>query len=300
MKKMCLVGVVLCLWAGGLSASAALPDDLGKAPQYLMLQGSRSTGRGPVQNALYLDTASIHVVDVEDSGMVLQADVIERTGKNKTLTHGVRYRLAEDGTESILGLDGKWYALPGNSDDPSAVGAMLVRSELGKPERREQFVTEIQQILLKKQAAPKEKDAHPVEPVAEAAPAPSGDTAAAEAPEATETAAIKEESIEAVQDAYAKSSAVKQEAQADLAAETKETAPAKPADAGKTQPAGKETPAAPAKDTPPSVEKDKAEDQAKSQPAKPSEEKAENPPVVVQIESHEPQIHIEITPAKEA
>lgn len=281
MKKLCLVGAVLCLWAGGFSASAALPEDLGKAAQYPMLQGSRSTGRGPVQNALYLDMMSVHVVDVEDSGMVVQANVIERTGKDKILTHGVRYRLSEDGTESILGLDGKWYVLPENSDDPSAVAAMLVRKELGNPDRREQFVTEIQHLLLKKQAAvQKEKP---------------------EAPETQERKqeAAREESPAAVENAYARSSAVKQEAQEELAAEAEETAaPAKPANEGKVKPVKKETAAAPSKDTARSKDKGTAEDAAKSRTSGPdAEEPAENPPVVVQIESHEPQIHIEITPA---
>lgn len=319
MKKLCMVGTLLCFLAGGFSASAALPDDLGKASQYPVLQESAVSRQGPLQNALYLDTSSIHVVDVDASGMVLQANVIERTGKDKTLTHGVRYHLAEDGSEKILGLDGNWYSLPENSDDPSAVAAMLVRAELGKPERREQFVTEIQKILLAKQnGTQKEKMEAPNVAVTQGengeAAVPAGDAVetpadgmAVEAPTDGTTDAVQETSPEAVKDAYAKSSAVRKEAQDDLAAEIGERGTPSAPSPEKEQPAGdaqnvengKAT--ATPKDAPAPV-KGESGDTAKAQtsPSPQAGEKTENPPVVVQIESHEPQVHIEITPSQGA
>lgn len=293
MKKIWVMGALIACLSGSAVMAANVADFTNNS-QYAMVQGARKNDRGTFQNALYLDMNSIHVADVADDGMIVTADVVEVPEKGSVTKHSTKYKLAADGSESILGLDGNWYVLPENSDDPAAVAAMKVRDELGNGEKREQFVTEIQHILLKKQGAGMES-----EPKAEGNPAPAAETsvttdAAASQPEngtgeespvpAGQTAEEGNLPPDAA-DAYAKSSAVRAESKPsdEGAASASDTASAKSDEAGQAKEGN--PPEEPTANTP--APKDSEPTESKPAPA--------DPPVVVQIESHQPpQVKVEI------
>ncbi len=286
MKKVWIVGALLvCL--SGSAVMAAAPADFTNMSQYAMVQGARKNDRGAFQNALYLDMNSVHVVDVADDGMIVTADVLEVPEKGSVTKHSTKYKLGEDGKESILGLDGNWYVLPENSDDPAAVAAMKVRDELGNSDKREQFVTEIQHILLKKQAGngsgesagasattPERAEGNPA-PAVQVEPAADG-----------ATPAEQETLPEAAADAYAKSSAVRPK-------------PDKQADSSQAASAADESEKAKDPDTQDngSGDGEPSADTAEPKDTVPTKKEAEpaDPPVMVQIESHQPpQVKVEI------
>lgn len=228
----------ICLAAASLPilpAAGAAPD-LSDTEAYPVLAEASPALAG---SGLYLDRNSIRVADIEGEDMILTASVIsllpDGTAALKTMT----YKLDAAGNESIRGADGTWQALPENSDDPAAVGAMLVRNELGREERREEFLNEIQQILLRSKKAPPETPA--VIPTAAASP--------------KEPASVKKE----------EKSSDNRQSGTDKMASLKTAAPSEKEALSREAP-----PQEKPKDTPP-------------------------PPVVVDIQSHEPQIYIEVT-----
>lgn len=274
MKKIWMVGALLACLAGGAVSAASV--DFQNNTQYAMVQGARKNERGTYQNALYLAMDSVHVVDVADDGMIVAADILEVSGNGSVTKHSTTYKLLADGREEILGLDGKWYPLPENSDDPAAIAAMKVRDELGNGEKREQFVAEIQKILLKKQGVA-------AEPQPAASGAQAGETAKRNpAPESgviTVAARTgKDSSSQDVEAVYEKSSAVRPEA-AQSGADT--------------EPAGGEN-----KDGTPAAGESGEPSAKTAAPKDALPEKAPqpvDPPVVVQIESHQPpEVKVEI------
>lgn len=275
MKKIWIVGALLACLAGG--AVSAAPSDFQNNSQYAVVQGARKNDRGAYQNALYLDMDSVHVADVSDDGMIVTADILEVPDTGSVTKHSTTYKLLADGREEILGLDGKWYPLPENSDDPAAIAAMKVRDELGNGEKREQFVAEIQKILLKKQgvgmeAQTKSSGAQAAE-TAKRNPAPESGVVTVAA--RTEVMSPAKE-VEAV---YEKSSAVRPE----TAPSSEDTKAADGENEGGTKASGESS--EPSAQT--AAPKDTLPEKEPSQPV--------DPPVVVQIESHQPpEVKVEI------
>lgn len=249
----------ICLAAASFSilpAAGAAPD-LSDTAAYPVLSEANSALSG---GSLYLDRKSIRVADIEGEDMILTASVVSLRPDGTAAVKTVTYKLDAAGKESIRGTDGTWQALPENSDDPAAVGAMLVRNELGREERREEFLNEIQQILLNKKNAP-----------AETPPAAQGETPAA--PKPAESAPSAPAVIPTAAVSPSEPASVKGE----------EKAPdAGTGEAGKAAPP--ETPAPAEKEAPP-----------KEEPPQEKPKDTPPPPVVVDIQSHEPQVQIEVT-----
>lgn len=234
---------------------AAAAPDLSDSQAYPVLaQAGPAAGSG-----LYLDRHSIRVSDIDGEDIILSADILSPLPDGTAAVKTVTYKLDAAGKEYIQGAGGAWQDLPENSDDPAAVGAMLVRNELGREDRREEFLNEIQQILLRKKEASQE------------APAPAEtDDSPASAAKAEEPGAP----------AAVPTSAVTAKAQA-------------PGKGEEPSPSVKEKKAPPEKEQSPSAEKPAPKTEA---PAREEKKKDAPPPaVVVDIQSHEPQVQIEVT-----
>lgn len=145
-----MMGLVALAAVLPFSAEAAPKDPLADRPSYAMLQEGKRRTKQPW---LYLDKESVAIRDMEKDAFIVEALILEVRERGKTYGHLVTYRLTEKENQ-VKGLDGKWHALPENSDDPSAVAAFLIWKELGDPARREGFLTEIQQIMLRKGEVP--------------------------------------------------------------------------------------------------------------------------------------------------
>ena len=233
---------------------AAAAPDLSDSQAYPVLaQAGPAAGSG-----LYLDRHSIRVADIDGEDMILSADILSPLPDGTAAVKTVTYKLDAAGKEYMKDAGGAWQPLPENSDDPAAVGAMLVRNELGREERREEFLNEIQQILLRKKEAPQEAPAPSENNVP---PAPSAETEEPDAAAAVPTAAVT----------------------------AKAQAPVK----GEESQAAEEKQAPPETKQAPSAEKPAPKTEAPAQKEKKKD--VPSPAVVVDIQSHEPQVQIEVT-----
>ncbi len=257
--------LLICLAAASLSilpAAGAAPDFSDSQAYPVLAQAGPAAGSG-----LYLDRKSIRVADIAGEDMILTADILSPLPDGTAAVKTVTYKLDAAGKESIRGTDGTWQALPENSDDPAAVGAMLVRNELGREERREEFLNEIQQILLNKK---KETAETPPAAQEETSAAPSPGESVPSAPAVIPTAAVSPKEPASVKG--------------------EEKAPAAPqGEAHKG--ASPETPAPPEQENTPPEEKSPP----KEEPPQEKPKDTPPPPVVVDIQSHEPQVQIEVT-----
>lgn len=253
MKLSPLLALLTAASLYAMPASAA--PDLSDSQAYPVLaQAGPTAGSG-----LYLDRHSIRVADIDGEDMILSADILSPLPDGTAAVKTVTYKLDAAGKEYIRDAGGAWHSLPENSDDPAAVGAMLVRNELGREDRREEFLNEIQQILLRKKEAPQEA---PAPSEKDALPASSGEAKEPGAPSVVPTSSVT-----------AKAQVPVKGEKPSQGAEEKEAPPEKGQAPSTEKPAPKEeTPA-------------------------PEEKEKDGPPpaVVVDIQSHEPQVQIEVT-----
>lgn len=253
-----LAAAAACL----LSWPAGAKDVNWNSADYPVIHEADSAAGG---SGLYLDRKSIRVADADGENLILQVDVVSFLPDRTAVSRQIFYKLDSAGNEFLLGPDGAWRELSENSEDPAAVGAILVRNELGRDDRRNEFLGQIQQILLKKKAD---------ESAAKAKPSP--DHASGEKTPAAGTGKPAATSVSSGEN---------------LPDPSREPAPSgepapKPAPNRKDGEPSSKPPAAPSRQT--------GGKPGKTEKPAPQPDRKDSPDVVVNIESHEPQVQIEI------
>lgn len=147
-KSIWLIAAMACCigMAAGASAEAAPAPAAGK---------SAAEPAAAENGVLRVELPSVRVLDIGEDMVTVAADVSVLTDGKWGKTRAAVYRLGQTGRVWERKPGGGWEALP-EAEDPAAAGvAEQIRSELGNPLRREEFLLEIQQILLRKGEAGK-------------------------------------------------------------------------------------------------------------------------------------------------
>lgn len=200
-------------------------------------------------DSMHVDPSSVHVLDADGDAMVVEAAIV-RTDANQRVTAGrAVYRFSGDGKSFLPGENDTWEPVRAGSAEEVCADSIL--AVLNDPARRAQFVSELQQVIMKKwEAKEAAKAGGTAQPAASPeAAAPGNPAAPAETGSAPNNGA----------------GASLQKADAGQA----------PADSGTAKP----------------------QDAAGS--GTQSQSPAAEPPVTVEITSHEPQVSIEALPSVE-
>lgn len=161
---MAAAAAFLFAWPGGVMAAENGTESAESkaetvAAEPFKLQGILRKGKQVVQNALYLDKGSIQVIDVDEEYVTVTADLLETANEKDFRRRSILFRMSAEGEQSVFGEDAAWHTFSGATDDPVAVASREVWQEMGKAERRDEFLQQIQQILVKKaEAAEAEKE----------------------------------------------------------------------------------------------------------------------------------------------
>lgn len=276
-------------WMAGLLAGALLLPGLTaeaeeRAPAEPKAAASESTG-------WHLDESSVHVTDASGDDIMTEAIVMEADRKGRPSVRRAVYKLTGEQKDFVLDGKGQWK--PVAKDSPDAARAARIRALLNDPARRAQFEAEIQQVLVK-QWAEKEKARQrasavvvTIEPAGQPASEDGQKDAAPDAePEEADirSGAEKPASVEAG-DAQKNKTLHGETA----GAETAEKKKGSPDGEGVRIPVTQEG-------------KESSPEGAQKKDGKPEEKKPaaqEEPAVVVEITSHEPQVTIEPMPSAE-
>lgn len=217
-----------------------------------------------------LDESSVHVTDADGDDIMAEAIVMEADRKGRPSIRRAAYKLTGEQKDFVMDSQGEWR--PVKKDSPDAACASRIREILNDPARRAQFVAELQQVLMKQWTA-REK-AREQASVVVVTIEPAGQPAAGNARGEAKTDAKPDT-------AESRSGAVTPPDR------TEETVPS---DETKDSPVGK------LEDRNRSAGTGSGDDRTpeRKKPAAPEE-----PAVVVEITSHEPQVTIEPMPSAE-
>ncbi len=286
---------------------------------------------GQKGDAVYMDLSSLHVTDADGDDVMVEVIMMGAAAEQRVTIGRAEYRLSGNGTDFVRGKEGNWEPAAKGSVDEAC--AKRIRQVMEEPDRRAQFVTEIQQVLMKKweaQEAAKAKAAAEdavsvtIETAAPSAEAAADETAAdgeAAAEEMAEDAAVsaEKEPLSELEDSASASEAAAgdKEDAGDRASKVPEESEAVPgtADAKKNTEGVAKKDIVPVKDEAVPAEKggtaasdtEKAAGEKKNGGQKGKEaaldretlKEAGAPDVVVEITSHEPQVTIEPLPSVE-
>lgn len=287
---------------------------------------------GQKGDAVYMDLSSLHVTDADGDDVMVEVIMMGAAAEQRVIIGRAEYRLSGNGTDFVRGKEGNWEPAAKGSVDEAC--AKRIRQVMEEPDRRAQFVTEIQQVLMKKweaQEAAKAKAAAAeaavsvtIEPAAPSAEAAVDETAAdgeAAAKETAEDAAVpaEKESLPKPEGSESASEAAAgdKEDAGDHASQVPEDSEAVPgaADAKRDAEGSVKKDTAPVKDAAVPAEKsgkaagDTAKDAGEKKnggqerkeaaPDTETSKEAGAPDVVVEITSHEPQVTIEPLPSVE-
>lgn len=263
-------------WLAGLLAGALLLSGLTAEAKEARAPAEPEAAAGE-DAGWRLDESSVHVTDADGDDIMAEAIVMEADGKGRPSIRRAAYKLTGDQKDFVMDSQGEWR--PVKKDSPDAACAARIRELLNDPARRAQFVAELQQVLMKQWTAREKarEQASVVVVTIEPAGQPAAENTRGEAePDA------KTDTVESRSGAGAPGSGAVTPPD-----RTKETAPS---DGKKASPAGKP------EDRNELAEKGRGDDRAPEQkkPAAPEE-----PAVVVEITSHEPQVTIEPMPSAE-
>lgn len=123
-------------------------------------------------DSMHVDPSSVHVLDADGDAMVVEAAIV-RTDANQRVTAGrAVYRFSGDGKSFLPGENGTWEPVRAGSAEEVCADSIL--AVLNDPARRAQFVSELQQVIMKKweakEAAKAGGTAQPAAPQESAAP----------------------------------------------------------------------------------------------------------------------------------
>lgn len=224
-----------------------------------------------------LDESSVHVTDADGEDIMAEAIVMEADRKGRPSIRRAAYKLTGAQKDFVRDSQGEWQPVKKGSADEAC--AARIRELLNAPARRAQFVAELQQVLMKQWAAKEKARAQAAAVVVTIEPAerPAAETGREDgAPDGTMDA----DGGRSGTGASAGASVTPQD-------RTEETALSEKKEDG---------PAAKPPDRDARAEKIRGETSA---PAKKGPADPEEPAVVVEITSHEPQVTIEPIPAAE-
>lgn len=255
-------------WLAGLLAGALLLSGLTAEAKEARAPAEPEAAAGE-EAGWRLDESSVHVTDADGDDIMAEAIVMEADGKGRPSIRRAAYKLTGEQKDFVMDSQGEWR--PVKKDSPDAACAARIREILNDPARRAQFVAELQQVLMKQWTAREKarEQASAVVVTIEPAGQPAADSARGEAKTdvKTDTAGTPGSGTVTPPD------------------RTAETAPS---DGKKDSPAGKP------EDRNGSAENGRGDDRTPEEkgPAAPEE-----PAVVVEITSHEPQVTIEPMPS---
>lgn len=99
-------------------------------------------------DSMHVDPSSVHVLDADGDAMVVEAAIV-RTDANQRVTVGrAVYRFSGDGKSFLPGENGTWEPVRAGSAEEVCADSIL--AVLNDPARRAQFVSELQQVIMKK------------------------------------------------------------------------------------------------------------------------------------------------------
>lgn len=262
-------------WLAGLLAGALLLSGLTAEAKETRVPAEPEAAAGE-EAGWRLDESSVHVTDADGDDIMAEAIVMEADGKGRPSIRRAAYKLTGDQEDFVMDSRGEWR--PVKKDSPDAACAARIRELLNDPARRAQFVAELQQVLMKQWTA-REKAREPSAVVVTIEPAgqPAAESARGEAKQDGKT-----DTVESRSGAEAPGSGTM--------TPQNQLGKTAPSDGKKDSPAGKP------EDRNELAEKGRGDDQAPEEkgPAAPEE-----PAVVVEITSHEPQVTIEPIPSAE-
>lgn len=97
---------------------------------------------------MHVDPSSVHVLDADGDAMVVEAAIV-RTDANQRVTAGrAVYRFSGDGKSFLPGENDTWEPVRAGSAEEVCADSIL--AVLNDPARRAQFVSELQQVIMKK------------------------------------------------------------------------------------------------------------------------------------------------------
>ena len=257
-------------WLAGLLAGALLLSGLTAEAKEARAPAEPEAAAGE-DAGWRLDESSVHVTDADGDDIMAEAIVMEADRKGRPSIRRAAYKLTGEQKDFVMDSQGEWR--PVKKDSPDAACAARIRELLNDPARRAQFVAELQQVLMKQWTAREKarEQASAVVVTIEPAGQPAADSARGEAKTdaKTDTAGTPGSGAVTPQDQLGKTA---------------------PSDGKKDSPAGKP------EDRNGSAETGRGDDRTPEEkgPAAPEE-----PAVVVEITSHEPQVTIEPMPSAE-
>ncbi len=99
-------------------------------------------------DSMHVDPSSVHVLDADGDAMVVEAAIV-RTDANQRVTAGrAVYRFSGDGKSFLPGENDTWEPVRAGSAEEVCADSIL--AVLNDPARRAQFVSELQQVIMKK------------------------------------------------------------------------------------------------------------------------------------------------------
>lgn len=99
-------------------------------------------------DSMHVDPSSVHVLDADGDAMVVEAAIV-RTDANQRVTAGrAVYRFSGDGKSFLPGENSAWEPVRAGSAEEVCADSIL--AVLNDPARRAQFVSELQQVIMKK------------------------------------------------------------------------------------------------------------------------------------------------------
>lgn len=94
----------------------------------------------------FLDEMSVHIIDADGDDIVAEAIVMHGGEDRRVLIERKTYRLSDAGLDAVRSPEGEWQPIRAGSLDAACVD--YLRIVMDSDERREQFVHELQQVLM--------------------------------------------------------------------------------------------------------------------------------------------------------
>lgn len=94
----------------------------------------------------FLDEMSVHIIDADGDDIVAEAIVMHGGEDRRALIERKTYRLSDAGLDAVRSPEGEWQPIRAGSLDAACVD--YLRIVMDSDERREQFVHELQQVLM--------------------------------------------------------------------------------------------------------------------------------------------------------
>lgn len=134
----CFLAALAAPWPAGAAQAAA--GDGEKALPVAAPAGAT--------DSMHVDPSSVHVLDADGDAMVVEAAIV-RTDANQHVTAGrAVYRFSGDGKSFLPGENDTWEPVRAGSAEEVCADSIL--AVLNDPARRAQFVSELQQVIMKK------------------------------------------------------------------------------------------------------------------------------------------------------